>query len=138
MTVLPMKFHSPIEFDIPDEWWEEAGMVGFIPASASYSAMLPPYPFDADIPDLPSSLVAVADIKPVIRDLKRVPGAPLFASKERLVRILQGIRENAELPPIHVTEVAETGGHLYNLCSGLHRFYACAAVGFTHIPAVVK
>ena len=26
-------FRWPIEFDIPDEWWEEAGMVDFIPAS---------------------------------------------------------------------------------------------------------
>ena len=133
-----MKFHWPIEFDIPDEWWEEAGMVGFIPASVSYSAMLPPYPFDADLPDLPSSLVALADIKPLIRDLKRVPGAPLFASKERLVRILQGIRENVELPPVHVTDEAEAGGYRYNLHSGLHRFYACAAVKFTHIRAVIK
>jgi hypothetical protein len=116
---------------------EDAGVVGFIPASASYSAMLPPYPFDADLPDdYPSSLVALADIKPVIRDLKRVPGAPLFESKERLVRILQGIRENARLPPVHVTEEAD--GYRYCLRSGLHRFYACAAVKFTHIPAVIK
>jgi hypothetical protein len=132
-----MKFYWPIEFEILDDWWSDAGMVDFAPAALAYNAMPPPYPSEAMLPDdIPSVLVLLRDIKPIDRNLKGIVGVRLFASKERLVRILTGIRENIQLPPIQVVE-DEEDGHVYRLCHGVHRFYASVAAGFTHIPAVI-
>ena len=38
--------HGHVRQDLPDEWWEEAGMAGFVPARATYRANPAPYPVE--------------------------------------------------------------------------------------------
>jgi hypothetical protein len=70
-----------ISFEIPDDCWTEAGMHEFNSLSRSYRACLPPYPQDAGLPQNPpdASLVAITEIKPLIRHLKDgIPDAPIL------------------------------------------------------------
>ena len=46
--------HGHVRQDLPDEWWEEAGMAGFVPARATYRANPAPYPVERVIENLPS------------------------------------------------------------------------------------
>jgi hypothetical protein len=111
----------------------------FTRSAPSYSACLPPYPADAGLPQNPpnASLVAITEIEPVIRHLKDgIPDAPIFASRERLLRILRGIKNNEQIPPIWLFANAD-GCYPYKIHQGVHRFYASMAAGFTHIPALI-
>jgi len=110
----------------------------FTRSTPSYSA-LPPYPQDAGSPQNPpgAPLVAITAIEPLIRHLKDgIPEAPIFASRERLVSILKGIKNNAQIPPICLFDNAD-GCYHYKIHQGVHRFYASIAAGFTHIPALI-
>ena len=55
-----------------------------------------------------------------------------------MIDILRGIREDQPLPAIGVAPL-ERANEPFSLrvYEGLHRFYASAAVGFTHVPAFV-
>lgn len=57
------------------------------------------------------------------------PGVPRSAS------ILSAIRDDVPLPP--VTLIQRAGEARYKLRDGFHRFHLSAALGFTHVAAVV-
>ena len=115
--------HVSVEFEIPDEWWVEAGMTGFRAASKSYTATA------SD--QWPLRIVSLTEVKPPIRS----PGVRWFCRK-RLVDILAGFVSGAAIPPIPVHE--PPGAALkYELRDGFHRFYASAAAGYSHVPISV-
>jgi hypothetical protein len=106
--------------EIPPEWIEAVGVVAFQPTAQSYRC------------DVPHTLMALTDI-----DLpRRNEGVTLDANgfgRARMVRILEGIRDDEALPPIYV-EPADPGQRRYRLRAGFHRFYASLSCGFSHIP----
>ena len=79
------------------------------------------------------TLVPIDDIEP----LSRNPGVQDL-DPDRLLSILRGICTGdtiraalGRLPP-------GTGKLHYELVAGFHRFYASAAVGYTHLPMAVR
>jgi hypothetical protein len=53
----------------------------------------------------------------------------------RSASILSALRDGVPLPP--VTLFQRAGETRYELRDGFHRFYLCAALGYTHVAAVV-
>ena len=122
--------HPPLGFEIPDEWWTEAGMVGFVPSADAY-------------PHADDSLLVIeacprAEVAPIIRVPSVVKDAHGF-DRVRLVRVLSGLRSGAVLPPVDVVKLprATEEGFRYRLIDGFHRFYGSMAAGFTHIPGSI-
>jgi hypothetical protein len=105
---------------VPPEWIAQAGLTGFIPSRSGFRCN------DAH------TLIALADIEPPLRD----PGVTLDANgfnRDRMMRILEGIRDDASMPPILVWETGRPP-HRYVLRDGVHRYWASFAIGFTHVP----
>lgn len=125
--------HRDIEYSLPDEWWAEAGMEGFTPEQRSFRAG------PSQWPELPISEVAIDDVRP----LRRQGSHGVFndnpesgSAHDRVVRILQGFRENSPIPPVEVARSANGTGSKFKLIHGAHRFYCAVAAGFSHVPAV--
>jgi hypothetical protein len=115
-------------FEIPDAWWAEAGMAGFVRTRDSYRAA----PSELH-PGHPITLVAVRAVQPLHR------AKPLdFGGFERarLVRILQGFVADDAIEPVKLRP-QEQGAYTHRLHDGLHRFHACVAAGFPYLPALV-
>jgi hypothetical protein len=108
---------------IPSEWIAAAGLKDFKSAASAFRC------------DLPHQLMAISAIGLPMR----AEGVTLDANgfnRERMLKILSGIRANDPLPPIDV-EIADPGQRPYRLRGGFHRFYASMTCGFTHIPVDV-
>jgi hypothetical protein len=114
-----------VTFELPFDWWVEAGMIGFRPNRASYRV----------------ARTSRRMIRVPIREI-----APLDMAgrqhldfggfdRKRMVSILQAIAQDNPLPPIKVVQRPE-GAYLYKLCDGTHRFYGSAAAGFEMVPTV--
>ena len=99
-------------------------MRGWKPSTPSYCA--------AHDPDRPSVVLPIASIAPPARD----PGIPEFR-ETRLIRILEGFRRGDAMRPITIHELPDRSFFRYAVCDGFHRFYASAAVGFTHLPVTI-
>lgn len=119
----------PAEFEIPDDWWAESGMVGFVPASSSYRSQ----------PD--AKLVRLRDIEPPFR----FPEYPIDFHgfcRQRMIRILSGFAADAEIEPVPVAVYPPVdippAAFQYRVGNGLHRFYASVAAGFEYLPVVVS
>jgi hypothetical protein len=109
------------EFDLPDEWWAAAGMLGFM----------------TDRPHYRCNAVCMTMILRIdeIAVPPRGAGVPDF-ERDRMVSVLEAIRRDGTLPPIEVVEaISDLYGH--RLYHGRHRLAASVAVGFSLIPAVV-
>jgi hypothetical protein len=108
---------------VPDEWLAEAGWKDFKPSHCSFRC------------ESPHILIALADTEPPMR----APGVTLDANgfcRDRMMKILVGIRQGDSLPPISV-EQGDPGQRPYRLRHGFHRYYASAAAGFSHVPAEI-
>jgi hypothetical protein len=119
-----MRFTLPEQqgsFEIPDEWWIEAGMPGFTPTSPAYHAT----------PDPDVVLVAVKDVARPARTVEKDFGG---FERVRLIKVLAGFVAGQAIPPVKVHELPQ-GPFRYGLRDGLHRFYASVAAGFDHVPA---
>jgi hypothetical protein len=112
-------------FEIPDEWWEEAGMRGFKTDRRAYRRSLPSNADNTTILMLVDSI----DVVP------RGPGVPDF-ERERMVRVLRAIRLDRALKPIEVNK-ANGQGYTHALYHGRHRLAASIAVGYALVPVVV-
>jgi ParB-like chromosome segregation protein Spo0J len=109
------------EFDLPDEWWAAAGMVGFVTYRTAYrrSAVRRTMFLRIDQIAVPP----------------RAAGVPDF-ERDRMVSVLDAIRRETTLPPIEVVEpISDLYSH--RLYHGRHRLAASIAVGFSLVPAVV-
>jgi ParB-like chromosome segregation protein Spo0J len=109
------------KFDLPDEWWAAAGMVGFGTYRTAYRCN------------------AVSRTMILRIDEVAVPargaGAPDF-ERGRMVSVLDAIRRDGMLPPIEVVE-AISEAYSHRLYHGRHRLAASVAVGFSLIRAIV-
>ena len=118
-----------IEKEIPDEWWNEAGMGGFVRIGSCY-ARGP----DPQRPDAPIIIVPISDIRPPYRG----PGVVLdFGGfrRDRMIRILTGFASGNAIPPIVLNPTTQDT-YCYKVQEGWHRFHASVAVGFTHVPGI--
>lgn len=119
-----MDFFAPNgrRFDIPDEWWIEAGMQDWNRNGRNH--YLPTKGTDYELID--------------IRKIElpyRSEGTPLLG-RERLVSVLRGFRLIGQrLPPVWVSGPWPDCSVPYKLRDGFHRFYASVAVGFSMVPA---
>jgi hypothetical protein len=112
-------------FEIPDEWWEAAGMLGFKTDRKAYRRSPPENADDATI----IMLVDTIGVGP------RGPGVSNF-DRDRMVSVLTAIRRERALGPIQVTK-ANDQGYTHELYDGRHRLAASIAVGFPLVPAVI-
>jgi hypothetical protein len=106
---------------IPPEWIREAGLQGFEPSTPGYHC------------DDEHQLVAIADIAPIVRN----EGVTLDVNgfgRDRMMRILFGIRDGDSIPPILMWP-AESGPWRFELRNGVHRYYAAQTLKFSHVPA---
>jgi len=103
----------------------KAGMTAFVPTSASPACV-------------GGSPIAIALIDPP----RRRAGVPTFDKPDpdrpgvvRSDSILSALREGTPLPPLLLFQRA--GEQRYELREGFHRLHLCAALGYTHVPALV-
>jgi hypothetical protein len=127
-----MRFHLPLlpaEFEIPDSWWNDAGMTTFHPRAPSYHST----------PD--AIAVARRQIEPPFRNPEVTRDWRGF-DRARLVSILTGIVTDAEIPPVPVIALPSddypAAPFAYRVCDGFHRFYASVAVAFEMLPVVIR
>jgi hypothetical protein len=116
-----VKFEVPqknLIFDIPDDWWESAGMVGYATKLSHYST------------DPKYEIVVIEDIEPPVRDIG-------LRNEETVIKMLRGMRNNEEFPPIEVNKEKNPSGK-YIVYDGYHRFYLSIAMGYTKIPIKEK
>jgi hypothetical protein len=119
----------PAEFEIPNEWWSEAGMQGFRPRGSAYTSAN-------------GDLIQLNDIEPPFR-LKQTSLTANGFNRERVLSILKGFRTDAQLPPIDLLRIPPThdiSGDPFKLrvVDGFHRFYMSIAVGFEFVPASLR
>lgn len=124
--------HHGLEVLLPDDWWAEAGMVGFVPKSKTYRVGKS----DKEILD-----VCIDDVGPVLRSA----GVGTFndsieegPARMRAVRLLRGFRLGDAIPPVEVIEGSPEYPYRYKLFHGTHRLYCSLGAGFTHVPAVAS
>jgi hypothetical protein len=118
----------PADFEIPDVWWDEAGMTRFIRRNTAYRSA--------------AELIAIDDIEPPFR----LMSAPLDwhgFSRDRMVAIFKGFVADAEIPPVDLLILPALGDisappFKYRLLGGVHRFYASIAAGFDMIPSTMR
>lgn len=111
---------NPVIHVVPRAWIKAAGLQEFMPAMPAFRC------------DRPYELAAIADIELPMRN----EGVTLDANgfnRDRMMRILMGIRVGDALPPIDV-EASDPGQRPYRLRVGFHRFYASLTCRFSHIP----
>ena len=109
------------KFDLPDEWWAAAGMVGFVTHRTAYRRNA-----------VRRSIILRID---EIAVPPRGAGVPDF-ERDRMVSVLDAIRHDRTLPPIEVVE-AISNLYSHRLYHGCHRLAASIAVGFSLVPAVI-
>jgi hypothetical protein len=119
----------PCEFEIPDEWWVAAGMADFSPGHPAYRST-----FGA-------RLVPLREIEPPHLDIAQ-PRDWCGFDRARMLRILGGLKEGAEIRPVPLLElerdaVPSSKSYAYRPLDGYHRFYASIAAGFQFLPAAV-
>jgi hypothetical protein len=116
----------PAEFEIPDEWWNQAGMSAFARTRSAYKSTT-------------DETIALDDIEPVFR-LRNTPRDCRGFRRADLVSILKGFAADAEIPPIDLLIIPQLGDlsgdpFKYRIVDGFHRFYASIAAGFEFVPA---
>jgi hypothetical protein len=113
----------PQSMIIPDEWLAETNMQNFRATQRGFRC------------DAPHELIALSDIQVPLRR----SGYPLDANgfnRDRMGRLLCGIRDNVSLPPIYI-ELADPGERKYRVRAGVHRYHASLTLGFSHLPAEI-
>ena len=106
-----MKFNLPNgdKFEIPDEWWNDAGMNAFKRKSENYA-----YLADEDFPGIPITLVPAASVEPVRRSSDLDFGG---FRKSKMENVLRAIALGAEMPPLRTRQIKQ-GRYEYGLNDG--------------------
>ena len=104
----------------------KAGMSAFVPPSAAPAST-------------GGQLISIALIDPFVRG----NGTPNFDKPDpdrpdvvRSTSLLEAFRDGTPIPPLLLFQPSEECR--YELMEGFHRFHLCAALGYTHIPAIVR
>jgi hypothetical protein len=130
-----MRFlHHDFAFELPEEWWQEAGMVGAVVRGKSYQPDLSVFPKRSVY------FVPLGRVRPVRRQFSHgVFNNDLetgLTAKERVIAILRGFLAGNAIPPVEVVELPPSHDFGYELTHGAHRFYCSLTAGFTEVPAV--
>jgi hypothetical protein len=119
----------PAEFEIPDDWWAEAGIAGFRPSREAYCS------------DHRAPLLRLEEIEPPPRSKGCERDFRGF-DKMRLIGVLRDIVSGTKMEPVTVVKLAPRSefiliGYDYQVNDGFHRYHATVAAGFTHIPVAI-
>jgi hypothetical protein len=122
--------HFPAEFEIPDDWWMEAGMRDFACQSVAYKSTT----------EDPADLVALDVVEPPFRT---VPLDWRGFDHARMVSILTGFVGGTTIQPIDLLILPALNDisrrpFEYRVLHGFHRFYASTAAGFQFLPATKR
>jgi len=127
---MKLTYHG-LQIEMPDDWWTEAGMRGFVPTFTAYRVNQRLF---RDVREVP-----IKDVGPVLRD----PGVGIFndseeegSARERVVRILRGFRFDDAIPPVEIVQGPAGYPYQHMLVHGAHRFYCSLAAGFKSVPTV--
>lgn len=117
----------PAEFEIPDDWWLEAGMQKFVSRALAYRS------------STTNELIALDEVEPPFR-LHRTPLDWHGFSRSRMVSILNAFVADEPIPPIDLLILPTLNDFSgqpfrYRPIDGVHRFYASMAAGFKFLPA---
>src|SRR5690349_15727760 len=90
-----MKFQFPdaTGFEVPDEWWRDAGMTNFVPRRRCYAHT----PTDEKWAEVQAMIVPLTAIRPVIRTTTLDFGG---FERDRLVDVLKAFTSDIPIPPI--------------------------------------
>ncbi len=127
-----MKFtHHGLQIELPDDWWTEAGMPGFVPVFKAYRVNHSLFQNVREVP--------LEEVGPVSRNA----GIGIFddseeegSARERVLRILRGFRFDDAIPPVEIVEGQAGAPFRYKLVHGAHRFYCSLAAGFKCVPSI--
>jgi hypothetical protein len=128
-----MRYSFPLlpgEFEIPDQWWAEAGMTGFVPVGrrAYCSAET-------------AVLVPLRDVEPPFR-LQECKLDGNGFDRLRLISILRGFVAATEIVPVPLIRLPSAdfppAPFGYRVRDGFHRFYASVAAGFECLPSIIE
>jgi len=125
--------HHDAEYELPDDWWNEAGMRASLLSGSSYVGA------PSQWPKLQVFELAINDVQPVLRQGSHgvFNDNPEFGTAhDRVVQILKGFRDRTSIPPIEVARLPSPQSPQFKLIHGVHRLYCSIAVGFSHVPAV--
>jgi hypothetical protein len=130
-----MRFlHHDFAFEISDEWWVEAGMLGFVHGSQSYRVDSQAFP------DRRVYEVRIDEVAPVPRQLSHGvfhnDAMTGLGAKNCVINILRGFLIGAAIPPVEILRLPSDALYTYRLKRGAHRFYLSIGAGFSHVPAV--
>jgi hypothetical protein len=129
-----VKYTAPsgYDFEIPDEWLDEAGVRGVRLSRNAYAVSRPPAGIRGEASELA--------LDHVLTSLDNRPSfdAPGPFSRRRMIQILKAVRDGVSLPPVWVWPIkSPTDRKAYQLFEGHHRYHACVALGLMDIPALV-
>jgi hypothetical protein len=121
----------PAEFEIPDEWWSEAGMHGFVLSGPAYRSTT-----------AATHTIPLRELEPPFR----FPEAPKDFrgfDRERMTHVLARIAAGAEIDPVPVLILPPLADisrapFRYRVLDGVHRFYASVAAGFECLPSAAR
>lgn len=118
--------HYPCEFEIPDDWLSEAGVIGFAPTASAYNYKSP------------TKLIPLAEIEPPPRLLSS-PNDWCGFNRGRLIGHLRRFVASDKTDPVPVVELPEheLGHSKYRICDRYHRFYGSIVAGFSYLPAII-
>jgi len=121
----------PAEFEIPDDWWNDAGITGFMPS-------VPAYRSTAAV----THTIPLLDIEPPFR-FPEYPKDFRGFERDRLIRILKGFVADDEIEPVRILILPALADisrppFKYRVLDGVHRFYASVAAGFEHLPVAAR
>lgn len=123
-----MIFNTPNrdeQFEIPDEWWSFCDMRAFSPRSQYY-------PYDPKSVEV--EIVRIDTIRPRRRD----PGVSPFKKYKMVPVLLAFTSPECALPPVPARRIEASNTYFLDLIDGFHRFYASIAVGYSHLPVVIR
>jgi hypothetical protein len=114
-------------FEIPDAWWDAAGMRGFKTDGKVYRQSL-----RSSAAEDATIIMLVDNIGPGARG----PAVPSF-ERYRMISVLRAIRLDHSMSPIEVIK-ANGQGYTHSLYHGFHRLAASIAVGYPLVPTVIR
>jgi len=95
-----ISYHHDLKIELDDAWWAEAQMAGFVPLSRAYRV---------DVAGAKGQRIFEARIDEV-GPVRRNPGIGIvnkneeLTAREQVLRILNGFRSNAAIPPIELVD----------------------------------
>jgi hypothetical protein len=117
----------PCDFELPDEWWSEAGMQDWVPPGIAYKSTAA------------VSFVPLGHVQPPFR-MHSVPKDWRGFDRLRLLKIFEGFKTGDDIEPVPLYENPPRDfppiQYRFQVINGVHRFYASVAAGFECLPAM--